>query len=279
MENEIIVGMGRLVVVDQPAILTGLGLGSCIGLMLYDEQTKVCGFAHIMLPDSSKSRFCEVERSSLVAENESIVLTTLKEALSKSGYDIKAVTEDGNLAVEKFKEINPYLTTLNSKIPPGTAMQVLDEIMKVNRAANVIVTDTSNAENYIGLLSKGAFDVIPHPCTRKKIEETLDLVNSSRFLRFADVAIDKMIERMVVTGADASRIKAKMVGGAHMFSHSQVEIRNIGSENEAKVTEILRNKKIRVHGKVVGGDIGRTVRFNTENFSAKVTSRNGEEDI
>lgn len=37
-----------------PQYLSTLGLGSCIGVVLYDKKTKWCGMAHIMLPDSSK---------------------------------------------------------------------------------------------------------------------------------------------------------------------------------------------------------------------------------
>jgi len=38
-----------------PAILITLGLGSCVGVVLYDKIKKVGGLAHIMLPDSSLS--------------------------------------------------------------------------------------------------------------------------------------------------------------------------------------------------------------------------------
>ncbi|MCL1884546.1 MAG: chemotaxis protein CheD [Defluviitaleaceae bacterium] len=48
----IIVGMADLKATKAPGVLTTLGLGSCIGIALYDAQTKIAGLAHIMLPDS-----------------------------------------------------------------------------------------------------------------------------------------------------------------------------------------------------------------------------------
>ena len=48
----IIVGMADLNVTKVPGILTTMGLGSCVGIALYDSITKVAGLAHIMLPDS-----------------------------------------------------------------------------------------------------------------------------------------------------------------------------------------------------------------------------------
>jgi chemotaxis protein CheD len=46
------VGMADLKVACHPSILTTLGLGSCIGITLYDSKKKIIGMAHIMLPSS-----------------------------------------------------------------------------------------------------------------------------------------------------------------------------------------------------------------------------------
>ena len=50
------VGMADAKVGTAPATLISYGLGSCIGISLYDPQTKVGGLLHIMLPDSTQSR-------------------------------------------------------------------------------------------------------------------------------------------------------------------------------------------------------------------------------
>lgn len=39
-----------------PDAITTLGLGSCVGIVLYDSTTKIAGLAHIMLPDSTQIR-------------------------------------------------------------------------------------------------------------------------------------------------------------------------------------------------------------------------------
>ncbi|MGE5473476.1 MAG: chemotaxis protein CheD [Ignavibacteriales bacterium] len=53
MDNVIKVGMADLNVASCPDALTTLGLGSCIGLCLYDSVAKVAGMVHIMLPSSN----------------------------------------------------------------------------------------------------------------------------------------------------------------------------------------------------------------------------------
>ena len=54
MGNVIKVGMADLKVAKAPDSLITLGLGSCIGLTLYDPTTKIGGMVHYMLPDSTK---------------------------------------------------------------------------------------------------------------------------------------------------------------------------------------------------------------------------------
>ena len=56
MGDMIKVGMGDLKACKCPDALTTLGLGSCIGVALYDPVTKVSGLLHFMLPDSTQIR-------------------------------------------------------------------------------------------------------------------------------------------------------------------------------------------------------------------------------
>lgn len=54
MGEMIKVGMADLNVCTSPNALTTLGLGSCVGIVLYDPVRKIAGMVHIMLPDSTK---------------------------------------------------------------------------------------------------------------------------------------------------------------------------------------------------------------------------------
>lgn len=54
MGNMIKVGMADLNFCQSPDAITTLGLGSCVGVVLYDPVVKIAGMVHIMLPDSTK---------------------------------------------------------------------------------------------------------------------------------------------------------------------------------------------------------------------------------
>lgn len=56
MNKMIKVGMADGNICHSPDAITTLGLGSCVGVVLYDKNTKIAGLVHIMLPDSTKVR-------------------------------------------------------------------------------------------------------------------------------------------------------------------------------------------------------------------------------
>lgn len=53
MSNEIRVGISDYKISKSPDKLITLGLGSCVGIAIYDKSSKIGGLSHIMLPDST----------------------------------------------------------------------------------------------------------------------------------------------------------------------------------------------------------------------------------
>lgn len=78
--KEIRVGIADLNIVTTPGKLITVGLGSCVGIALYDQQLKIGGLAHIMLPDSTQ--FNNVVNPFKFAD---LALPILLEKLNKMG--------------------------------------------------------------------------------------------------------------------------------------------------------------------------------------------------
>ena len=58
MENSIErIGMAQWFVGKAPGIITTIGLGSCVGVALYDPITKIGGMLHLMLSDSTRCAY------------------------------------------------------------------------------------------------------------------------------------------------------------------------------------------------------------------------------
>ena len=53
-KKEIRVGIADSAIVSSPDRLITMGLGSCIGIAIYDRVKKIAGLVHIMLPDSKQ---------------------------------------------------------------------------------------------------------------------------------------------------------------------------------------------------------------------------------
>lgn len=146
MDNVIKVGMADLQSSRHPCVLTTLGLGSCVGIALYDSTRKIAGLAHIMLPSSQQAK------------------------------------------------------------------------------------------------------------------------NNSNIAKFADTAINKLVDDMIKLGAVRNAMVAKLAGGAQMFSFSEAsEMMRIGARNVIASKEILTGLKIPIIAEDTGGNYGRTIELNSEN--------------
>lgn len=77
--GSLIVGMADMNIAKDKGVLITLGLGSCVGIALYDPVAKVAGLVHAMLPDSK-----EIKNNSNVAKF--VDLATIKIAKDMIGY-------------------------------------------------------------------------------------------------------------------------------------------------------------------------------------------------
>jgi chemotaxis protein CheD len=70
-----------------------------------------------------------------------------------------------------------------------------------------------------------------------------------------------MVDEMVDMGASRSNLKAKIAGGAQMFSFSNNDTLNIGQRNAESARAALKKEKILLLAEEVGGNEGRTIFF------------------
>lgn len=85
MSNIIRVGMADLNIVKAPDSIRTSGLGSCVGVCLYDPLAKVGGLAHVMLPSSELAR--EGEKN--LAKYADTAIPTLIQLMEKAGARLR----------------------------------------------------------------------------------------------------------------------------------------------------------------------------------------------
>lgn len=117
------VGMADLKTGRDTDVLTTLGLGSCIGIALWDPTTKIGGLAHVMLPDSTKIRnnsniakFADTGITELVRQMEELGAPKRRLVAKIAGgarmFEVSGTTSVGNIgeknaiaSKEKLKEL------------------------------------------------------------------------------------------------------------------------------------------------------------------------------
>lgn len=83
MGEVIKVGIADLKMCKTPDKITTVGLGSCVGIVLYSKSDKICGLVHIMLP-SSKEIKNNANRAKFADTGiEDLVLALEKEGLKR----------------------------------------------------------------------------------------------------------------------------------------------------------------------------------------------------
>ncbi len=92
--------------------------------------------------------------------------------------------------------------------------------------------------------------------------------------RFADQAIDMMVEEMEKKGSKRRSMVAKICGGSNMFP--DVVSMTIGKDNTSAIREKLKELKIPLVAENVGGTRGRSVWFDTTDGSVVVGQIRGE---
>ncbi|WP_204166774.1 chemotaxis protein CheD [Bacillus sp. CGMCC 1.16541] len=92
--NVIKVGIADLSVVKAPFLIRTAGLGSCVGVVLYDLHHSIAGLAHIMLPDSSLAKSGEVNKAKYA---DTAIDSLMKELLVQgaSRFQLKAKMAGG----------------------------------------------------------------------------------------------------------------------------------------------------------------------------------------
>lgn len=124
------VGMADLNIAKSPNFLTTLGLGSCVGITLYDKINKIAGLAHIMLPSSK-----EIKNNQNVAKFADTGIDELIELMVKAGAN---------------------RTNLVAKIAGGSQMfnfNSNNDILKIGER-NVIATKSKLKELNIKIISE-----------------------------------------------------------------------------------------------------------------------------
>lgn len=115
--------------------------------------------------------------SVLIVDDIEFIRKLIRNVLSKEGHSIVGEAKTGLEAIEMYKHLTPKpdLVTMDIMIPGNiNGIQALEEIMKINSEAKVIVISVLNHKDIAGkALELGALEFISKPFS---IQNLLDVV-------------------------------------------------------------------------------------------------------
>lgn len=98
--------------------------------------------------------------------------------------------------------------------------------------------------------------------------------------KYADTAIDILIEKLLAQNARKLFLKAKIAGGAQMFQmNSSSDVMRIGPRNVEAVIDRLKQHHIPIIALDVGGSNGRTIEFDPSTGELHIRTVSKDEKI
>ena len=110
----------------------------------------------------------------LIVDDASFMRMMIKEILEKNGYEVVGEAENGNVAVEKYKELSPDLVTMDITMPEKDGISALKEIKEVDPDAKVIMCSAMGQQAMvIDAIQAGAKDFIVKPFQADRVIEAV----------------------------------------------------------------------------------------------------------
>ena len=110
----------------------------------------------------------------LIVDDAAFMRMMIKDILVKNGYNVVGEAENGNVAVEKYKELNPDLVTMDITMPEKDGITALKEIREYDPNAKVILCSAMGQQAMvIDAIQAGAKDFIVKPFQADRVLEAV----------------------------------------------------------------------------------------------------------
>ena len=115
-----------------------------------------------------------VSATIMIVDDAAFMRMMMKDILTKNGFTVVGEAENGAVAVEKYLELQPNLTTMDITMPEMDGLQALKEIRKRDVKARVIMCSAMGQQSVvIEAIQSGAKDFIVKPFQADRVLEAI----------------------------------------------------------------------------------------------------------
>ncbi|NGP44116.1 response regulator [Bacillaceae bacterium SIJ1] len=110
----------------------------------------------------------------LIVDDAAFMRMMIKDILTKNDFEVVGEAVDGNQAVEKYKELQPDLVTMDITMPEKDGVTALKEIRSYDSDAKVIMCSAMGQQAMvIEAIQAGAKDFIVKPFQAERVIEAI----------------------------------------------------------------------------------------------------------
>lgn len=111
----------------------------------------------------------------LIVDDAAFMRMMIKEILTKNGFEVVGEANDGFQAIEKYKELQPDLVTMDITMPEMDGITSLKEIKKIDANAKIIMCSAMGQQAMvIDAIQAGAKDFIVKPFQAERVLEAIN---------------------------------------------------------------------------------------------------------
>ncbi|MFC5472026.1 response regulator [Cohnella suwonensis] len=110
----------------------------------------------------------------LIVDDAAFMRMMIRDILTKNGYEVVGEAQDGAQAIEKYKDLQPDLITMDITMPEMDGITALKEIRKLDSNAKVIMCSAMGQQAMvIDAIQAGAKDFIVKPFQADRVIEAI----------------------------------------------------------------------------------------------------------
>jgi len=115
-----------------------------------------------------------VEKRVLIVDDAAFMRMMIKDILNKNGFIVVGEAENGRVAIEKYKELQPDLVTMDITMPEMDGIAAVKEIKANNPTARIIMCSAMGQQAMvIDAIQAGAKDFIVKPFQPERVIEAV----------------------------------------------------------------------------------------------------------
>jgi len=85
----------------------------------------------------------------LIVDDAAFMRVSIKNMLTKNGYEVIGEAENGKVAIQKYQELSPDVITMDITMPEMDGLASLKNILAINPAASVVMISAMGQESMV----------------------------------------------------------------------------------------------------------------------------------